>query len=131
MSKKNVFRGFHFQIKKQQTKLIYVAKGRVLDIAIDLRKKSKTFGKVFKFHLKEKNILYIPKGFAHGYLSQSNESILIYYMTNYRSQKNENGIVWNDKKLKINYPINNIIISKKDRKLSSFTHFKKIFRNLK
>ena len=126
-----MFRGFHFQIKKQQTKLIYVAKGRVLDIAIDLRKKSKTFGKVFKFHLKEKNILYIPKGFAHGYLSQSNESILIYYMTNYRSQKNENGIVWNDKKLKINYPINNIIISKKDRKLSSFTHFKKIFRNLK
>ena len=131
LSKKNVFRGFHFQIKKQQTKLIYVAKGRVLDIAIDLRKKSKTFGKVFKFHLKEKNILYIPKGFAHGYLSQSNESILIYYMTNYRSQKNENGIVWNDKKLKINFPINNMIISKKDRKLSSFNHFKKIFRNLK
>ena len=60
-SKKNVFRGFHFQIKKQQTKLIYVVKGRVLDFVIDLRKKTKTFGKVFKFYLKEKIFYIYPK----------------------------------------------------------------------
>ena len=89
LSKKNVFRGFHFQQKKQQTKLIYLAKGALLDIVIDLRKKSKNFGKVFKFKLKEKNILYIPKGFAHGYVSLSKESILIYYMNNYRDSKIE------------------------------------------
>ena len=80
LSKKNVFRGFHFQIKNQQAKLIYLVKGKVLDIVLDLRKKSKNFGKVFKFNLKEKDILYIPRGFAHGYLALSKENILIYYM---------------------------------------------------
>ena len=124
-SKKNVFRGFHFQQKKQQTKLIYLVKGALLDIVIDLRKKSKNFGKVFKFKLKEKNILYIPKGFAHGYVSLSKESILIYYMNNYRDSKSESGIRWNDKKLKIHFPYRNLIISKKDRKLKTFDFFKK------
>ena len=64
-SKKNVFRGFHFQKPKQQEKLVVVVKGKIIDYCIDLRKKSKTFGKVFKFTLKEKSVLLVPKGFAH------------------------------------------------------------------
>ena len=122
-SKKNVFRGFHFQLKNQQVKLIYLVKGSILDIAIDLRRRSKNFGKVYRFKLREKNILYIPKGFAHGYLSLSVENILLYYMTNYRDSKNEDGIVWNDKSLKIKFPVKKLIISKKDKKLDTFDDF--------
>jgi len=129
-SKKNVFRGFHFQIKNQQDKIIYVAKGNVVDYAIDLRKQSKTFRKVFKFKLKERNVLYIPRGFAHGYLSKSKENILIYLMSNYRSKTHEKGIVWNDKKLKIKFPKNKVIISKKDKKLDSLNSFLKKYGNL-
>ena len=123
LSKKNVFRGFHFQHKNQQAKLVYIAKGHILDIVIDLRKKSKNFRKVYKFRLKEKNILYIPKGFAHGYLSLAKENILIYYLTNYRNPKNESGIIWNDKTLKIKFPKKKLIISKKDKKLKTFDDF--------
>ena len=83
--KKNVFRGFHFKQKKQQTKLIYLAKGALLDIVIDLRKKSKNFGKVFKFKLKEKNILYIPKGFAHGFQTLTDDCLVVYLHTNFHS----------------------------------------------
>jgi len=129
-SKKNVFRGFHFQTKKQQVKLLYLVKGKILDIVIDLRKKSKTFGRAFKFKLKEKNILYIPKGFAHGYLSLANESILIYYMTNYRDYKSESGIKWNDKDLKVHFPNKNLNISKKDKKLKTFKYFLKNKKSL-
>ena len=102
----------------------------MFDIAIDLRRDSKNFGKAYKFNLKEKNILYIPKGFAHGYLSLSSQSVLIYYMTNYRNAKNENGIVWNDKRFKIKYPTKNIIISAKDKKLNTFNDFLKKYKSL-
>ena len=66
-SKKNVFRGMHFQEKKQQEKILVVAKGKIIDFCLDLRKKSSSFGKIFKFKLKQNTILFIPKGFAHGY----------------------------------------------------------------
>ena len=122
-SKKNVFRGFHFQLRKQQAKLVYIVKGKILDIVIDLRKKSKRFGKVYKFRLKEKDILYIPKGFAHGYLSLTSESIVLYYMTNYRDAKSEEGIVWNDKMLNIKFPVKKIRVSKKDKKLKTLKDF--------
>ena len=122
-SKRNVFRGFHFQLKNQQTKLVYIVKGKILDIVIDLRKKSKTFGKVRKFRLKEKDILYIPKGFAHGYLSLASENIVLYYMNNYRDIKSEDGIVWNDKMLKIKYPVKKIKVSQKDKKLKTLQDF--------
>ena len=122
-SKKNVFRGFHFQLRKQQEKLVYIVKGKILDIVIDLRKKSKRFGKVYKFRLKEKDILHIPKGFAHGYLSLASENIVLYYMTNYREVKSEEGIVWNDKMLNIKFPTKKIIVSKKDKKLKTLKNF--------
>ena len=129
-SRRNVFRGFHFQSKNQQVKLIYLLKGSILDIVIDLRRKSKNFGKAYRFKLREKSILYIPKGFAHGYLSLSVENILLYYMTNYRDSKNEDGIVWNDKNLKIKFPVKKLIISKKDKKLNTFDEFLRKIKSL-
>jgi len=129
-SKKNVFRGFHFQLKKQQAKLVYIVKGKVLDIVIDLRKKSKKFAKVYKFRLKEKDILYIPKGFAHGYLSLASENIVLYYLTEYRDAKSEDGIAWNDKVLNIKFPIKNIKVSQKDKKLKTLKDFIKRNKSL-
>ena len=129
-SRRNVFRGFHFQSKNQQVKLIYLVKGSLLDIVIDLRRRSNNFGKAYRFKLREKNILYIPKGFAHGYLSLSAENVLLYYMTNYRDAKNENGIVWNDKNLKIKFPVKKLIISKKDKKLNTFEEFLRKIKSL-
>ena len=129
-SRRNVFRGFHFQSKNQQVKLIYLVKGSILDIVIDLRRRSNNFGKAYRFKLREKNILYIPKGFAHGYLSLSAENVLLYYMTNDRDAKNENGIVWNDKNLKIKFPVKKLIISKKDKKLNTFDEFLRKIKSL-
>ena len=129
-SKKNVFRGLHFQIKNQQAKLVYVARGRILDVCVDLRKKSKNFGKVFKFNIKETKTLYVPKGFAHGYLCMSNKTIVVYYLSNYRDPKNESGIIWNDKKLGIKLPTKNVILSDKDQKLDSFDYFVKKYKSL-
>ena len=79
-SRKNVFRGFHFQYKNQQIKYITVLKGRILDCVIDLRKNSKTFGKSFKIILSEKNglSLFVPAGFAHSYLTLDKENIIYY-----------------------------------------------------
>ena len=129
-SKKNVFRGFHVQLKKQQAKLVYIVKGKVLDIVIDLRKRSKKFAKVYKFRLKEKDILYIPKGFAHGYLSLASENIVLYYLSEYRDAKSEDWIVWNDKMLNIKFPIKNIKVSQKDKKLKTLKDFIKINKSL-
>ena len=79
---------------------------------------------------KEKDILYIPKGFAHGYLSLASENIVLYYMTNYRNAESEGGIVWNDKMLKIKYPVKKIKVSKKDKKLKTLKDFIKENKSL-
>ena len=102
-------------------------KGKILDIVIDLRRKSKTFGKSFKIILSKENSLglYIPAGFAHAYLSLNDENIIYYKLDNYYNPKFENGIIYNDPKLKIKLPLKKIIVSKKDRKLLSFEKFKK------
>ena len=101
-SKKNVLRGFHFQSKFQQAKFVTALRGKILDYVIDLRKKSKTFGKSFSLELSASNCksLYIPEGFAHAYYSFSNESIIYYKLSNYYHPKYEDGILWNDKILK-------------------------------
>jgi dTDP-4-dehydrorhamnose 3,5-epimerase len=116
-SKKNVIRGLHLQLKKPQGKLITVLSGKVFDVALDCRKKSKTFGKFFSIVLsdKENNSLYIPEGFAHGFCSMEKNTILHYKCTNYRHKQSENGILWNDQILKIKWPIKKPIISKKDK----------------
>ena len=81
-------------------------KGRILDVVVDLRKRSKTFRKTFKIILSSKNALslYIPKGFAHAYYSLDKQNIIYYKLDNYYSPSNERGIIWNDKSLQINWP---------------------------
>ena len=126
-SKKGVLRGLHFQTKNPQGKYVSVIKGEILDVAVDLRKKSKTFGKKYSIILSSKNnkSVYIPPGFAHGFCSLSNNSLMHYKCTNYRDKSSETGIIWNDKDLKIKWPTNNPIISKKDQKLYNYKDFKK------
>ncbi len=116
-SKKNVIRGLHLQTKKSQGKFISVLKGKIFDVAIDLRRNSKTFGKCFKSILSEKNnkSVYIPPGFAHGFCALDKENYVIYSCTNYRDKKSEIGIIYNDKDLDIKWPIKKPIISSKDK----------------
>ena len=131
-SKKNVFRGFHFQKKNKQAKYVNVVKGKILDFVIDLRRKSRTFGKVFSIILSKNNALglYIPAGFAHAYFSYENENIIYYKLDNYYNPKFEFGIDFNDPTLDIKLPRVKIKISKKDRNLLSLDEFKKKFKFL-
>ena len=131
-SKKNVLRGFHFQLKNKQSKYINVLKGKILDVVIDLRRNSRTFGKVFKIVLSKKNALglYVPAGFAHAYLSLDKENIIYYKLDNYYNPKYESGIIYNDKNLNIKWPKKKLFISKKDKNLLSISEFKKEFSYL-
>ena len=124
-SKKNVLRGFHFQTKFKQAKYVSVIKGKILDCVIDLRKKSKTFGKTFKIILSDKNAksLYIPEGFGHAYYSYEKLNIIYYKLTNYYKPKFEDGIVWKDKKTINLWPKQKLIVSRKDKILGSFKDF--------
>ena len=126
-SKKNVLRGLHMQTQKKQAKFVSVLKGSILDVVVDLRKNSQTFGKHFKIELTDKNgkSIFIPAGFAHGFLAREKENIVHYYNTNYRSPKHEIGIMWNDPSLKIRWPIKKPILSKKDKKNLTFKQFLK------
>ena len=128
-SKKNVIRGLHIQTKKSQGKFISVLKGSIYDAALDLRKSSKTFGKVFTCILSEKNSnsIYIPPGFAHGFCGLDNENYIIYSCTQYRDAKSERAIKYNDKKLRIKWPTKKPIMSKKDKNAITFVEFKKKF----
>ena len=131
-SKKNIIRGFHFQYKHKQAKYITVLKGKILDCVIDLRKQSKTFGKIFKIILSEKNCLslYIPEGFAHAYFSFEKTNIVYYKLSNYYKPKYENGINVMDKNLKIKWPRKKCLISKKDKNLMSFKQFSSSYKFL-
>tara|TARA_B100001741_G_C16396071_1_gene524687 strand:+ start:8 stop:523 length:516 start_codon:yes stop_codon:yes gene_type:complete len=126
MSRKNVIRGLHFQKVKPQAKLISVIKGKIIDVAVDIRKNSTTYGKHFKVILSDKNCtsLFIPEGFAHGFGGLEKENIVVYSCTNYRYKKGERGILWNDKDLKINWSIKKAIISSKDKKNTTFKNYK-------
>ena len=129
-SKKNVLRGLHLQTKNSQEKYVSVLKGKILDVVVDLRKKSKTFGQHFKTILSDKNAksLLIPSGCAHGFLGLDKENIVIYSNNNYRSKNSENGLIWNDEKLKIKWPKNKFIISKKDKNNLTFDDFCQKFK---
>ena len=128
-SKKNVFRGFHIQTKNSQAKFLSVIKGEILDIVIDLRKKSKTFGKIFKIKLSEKNStsIFIPRGFAHGFLGLKKENIVYYICDKYRDKESETGIMWNDKSIRIKWPTKKIILSKKDKNNITIKKYKEIY----
>ena len=124
-SKKNVLRGLHLQMKKSQGKYISVLKGKIFDVAVDLRKDSSTYGKVFSIILSEENSksLFIPPGFAHGFCSLAKENYVIYSCTNYRDAKSEIAINYKDKDLKIKWPIKRPIVSKKDQQAISIEEF--------
>ena len=125
-SKKGVLRGLHIQTKKSQAKIITVTHGRVLDVAVDLRKKSKTFGKYFSIVISDKSdfSFYIPEGFAHGFLCLSENCTLNYKCSEYRHQKSETTLQWNDKSVGIKWPIQNPLLSKKDKNGKSLDFFK-------
>jgi len=131
-SRKNVLRGFHFQSKFKQSKYVNVVKGKILDVVVDLRKKSKTYGKTFKIILSKNNALglFIPSGFGHAYYSYEKENIIYYKLDNYYAPKYESGIIYNDKSLKIKWPRKKMLVSSKDKKLLTFKQFNKIFRGI-
>ena len=129
-SKKNVIRGLHFQLKDKQTKLIYVAEGKILDIVVNLKKKSKEFGKVSKFILNKGDMLFIPDFYAHGYECLTPKCLVLYHLEKYRNAKYESGIKYNDKKLKIKWITKKPILSLRDRSHISFNEFKTKYKTL-
>jgi len=118
-SKKNVLRGMHIQTKNPQAKIITVTHGKILDVAVDLRKTSKSFGKYVGIIISDKDdySFYIPEGFAHGFLCLSKECTVNYKCSNYREPKYERTLSWNDKDVKIKWPVKKPILSHKDENL--------------
>ena len=116
-SKKNTLRGLHLQSNKSQAKLITVTHGRILDVVVDLRKTSKTYGEHFAIEISDNSnfSIFIPENFAHGFLCLSKNCSVYYKCSNYRDEKSEKTIVWNDKNLNIKWPIKKPILSKKDK----------------
>lgn len=125
ISKYGVLRGLHFQKgANAQAKLVRVVKGRVLDIVVDLRKDSPTFGMQYSIELTEENRLqlFVPRGFAHGFVTLSKESIFCYKCDNYYDKNSESGIIFNDATLNLDWhlPQEDLIVSEKDLELPSF-----------
>ena len=129
-SKKNVVRGLHLQSKLSQGKFVSVIKGKIFDVAVDLRKNSKTYGKYYSCILSESNntSIFIPPGFAHGFQAMERDNYVVYSCTNYRDKKSEVSINCEDKKLKIKWPIKKKIVSIKDKKAISFLEYNKLFK---
>ena len=129
-SKKGVLRGLHFQKEKSQGKLVRVIKGEVFDVAVDLRKDSKTFGKWFGLILSEENNkqFYIPKNFAHGFLVVSDFAEFAYKCTDFYDPSDEGGIAYNDENIGIEWPIEDgmeLTISDKDQKWDGINEYVK------
>ena len=131
-SYKGVIRGLHFQTPPfEQTKIVRCVSGNILDVAVDLRVNSKTYGKFFSIELSSENNkqLFIPKGFAHGFQVLSETAIVNYKVDNFYNPKSDSGIIWNDKDLSIDWNLDiKPIISLKDLKLISFKELKSSFQ---
>jgi len=130
MSKKNVLRGLHLQLPPfAQAKLIRVIKGSILDVAVDLRKDSETYGNHFKHVLsgENKKQLYVPKGFAHGFLTLEDDTLINYKCSDYYHAESEVSILWNDKELNVDWGIKDPILAEKDRLAKNFTTFENPF----
>ena len=122
-SNKNSIRGLHFQHPPfSQAKLITAIDGQIIDVAVDIRKDSKTYKQYFKFELNSNNnkSIFIPRGFAHGYLTLSDSATVLYHVDNLYSQQHEDGIKYDCKQLNIDWGVENdlLIVSEKDKKLS-------------
>lgn len=132
LSNYGVIRGLHYQLNPNaQSKLIRVLTGEILDVAVDIRQGSPTFGKVFSIELtaENKKQLYIPKGFAHGFSVLSSTAEVLYKCDSYYSKESEGGIVFNDTTLQIDWkiPADKTIVSEKDRQQSSFKNCRNNF----
>ena len=126
MFKKNTLRGMHFQKKNSQAKIITVVQGKILDVVVDLRKNSKTYGKYFSIKMSHESdfSLFIPENFAHGFLCLSKVCAVYYKCTKYRDENSETTIKWNDKKINIKWPLKKPILSDKDKNGINFEDFK-------
>ena len=129
-SKKNVLRGIHIQTKNPQAKIITVTHGKIFDVAVDLRPKSKSFGKYVSLTISDKDdfSFYIPKGFGHGFLCLSNECTINYKCSNYRDGKSELTINWKDQLININWPVKKPILSFKDNNGMKLEDFSKVIK---
>ena len=130
VSNKGVLRGLHFQNPPfAQGKLVRVLRGSVLDVAVDIRKKSKTYGQHFSIKLSEENsaMFWIPPGFAHGFISLEDNTIFSYKCTQFYNQSYEGSLNWSDKKLDIDWKVNNPIVSEKDNLGVCFSDFTSLF----
>ena len=126
LSSKGVLRGLHFQNPPYaQGKLVRVIKGAVLDVAVDIRKDSPTYGQYFSVELSEKNktIVWVPPGFAHGFLTLKDNTIFSYKCTGVYNKKSEEALLWNDKDLNINWEVNDPLVSEKDLAANNFKNF--------
>jgi len=125
-SSQGVLRGLHFQkAPKAQGKLVRVTLGSVYDVAVDLRKGSKTFGKYYGIEISAENkkSMYVPVGFAHGFAVLSEMADFQYKCTEYYAPECDSGIIWNDSDLKISWPVQNPKVSEKDAKLQTFKQY--------
>lgn len=130
MSQRLVLRGLHFQKPPfAQGKLVRVVRGSVLDVAVDLRRNSKTYGKWESSVLSAENklMMWIPEGFAHGFITLDDETIFQYKCTNYYDKESECGIIWNDPDLKIEWGVENPLVSAKDLQGISFRNLESPF----
>ena len=126
VSKKGVIRGLHFQKAPfAQGKLISCLKGSIFDVVVDLRENSPFYGQYLTFNLKEneQNLVYCPPGFAHGFQALTDDTMVMYGCTAEYNQNAEDGIIYNDKDLSINWPLNEVLLSKKDKQLQTFKEF--------
>jgi len=129
-SRKNVIRGLHFQIRNKQFKLVYVISGKILDVAVNLKKNSRNFGKIYKYILNDGDLLFIPSYYAHGYECLSKKCTVLYHLEKYRDPASERGIPFNDKKLKIKWKTKNPIISQRDKSHISLEEFINKYKGL-
>ena len=130
---KGIIRGLHFQFPPFcEAKLIRVTSGTIYDVIVDLRKESPTFGKWDSLELSDKNYkcIFIPRGFAHGFCTLSDQCDVLYKHDNYYSPEHEEGIIWNDKDLKIDWPIQNPKLSSRDQGFMTFQEFVKKYKGI-
>lgn len=133
-SQKGVLRGLHFQLPPHaQSKLVRVVRGRVLDVAVDIRRNSATFGEFVAVELsgENKRQILLPKGFAHGFLVLENDTVFAYKVDEFYSKECDRGILWNDEQININwgdfYDLNKLILSQKDKIQPTLKEAKELF----
>jgi len=129
-SKKNVVRGLHFQVPPyEQGKLVRVVQGAILDVAVDIRRASPTYGKWSSVELSGENkwMYWIPPGFAHGFVTLEDDTVVFYKCTNIYNKESERSIIWNDPDLKIDWGVKDPVVSERDNKAPRFNEIKTPF----